>query len=383
MSDQDIPPGATGVITIDLDRLAANWRSLSGLVGPAQCAAVVKADAYGLGAERVVPALRAAGCTTFFIATVDEAAATRALVPDAEIYVLNGLPPGAAPELLSANAIPVLSSLAEIAEWASLSRSGPVRPPAALHIDTGLNRLGLGPRDVDALAADAGTLRTLDIRLVMSHLASADDPSDPKNAIQLETFNRQRRRLPAAPASLAASDGLMLGAPFQFDLVRPGYAIYGGQAFKGGPTPVAPVVSVQARILQVRDIAAGETVGYSATWAARRPSRIATLAAGYADGFARSLSATNDHAGGAVRVAGQLCPVVGRVSMDLITVDVTDLAGPGPEPGQMVELVGPDLSLERMGAAAGTIGYEVLTRLGRRFHRIYIGGAEDIPSYQL
>ena len=366
------PAGATGVITIDLGALAGNWRSLAGLVHPAECAAVVKADAYGLGAHRVIPALAKAGCRTFFIATCDEAAEARRLAPGARIFALDGLLAQSAEALLAAGAIPVLSSLPEAREWAALAKSKASKFAAALHIDSGLNRLGLSAREVQELARDAKTLGQIDIALIMSHLASADDPADPKNEQQLSVFKSLRGILPKAPASLAASDGLMLGPGYHFDLVRPGYAIYGGQAFRGGPTPVVPVVRVEARILQIRDVAPGQTIGYSATFKATRLSRVAVLAAGYADGYFRHFSAANGATGGIVSFHGKSAPVVGRVSMDLITVDVTDLGDPAPQRGDLVELIGPSQSIEAAGARAGTIGYEVLTHLGRRFHRVYV-----------
>lgn len=373
MTAPALPPEATGLITVDLDALAANWRALAGLVAPASCAAVVKADAYGLGAAHVIPALARAGCRTFFVATPEEARAAQALAPGSRILVLDGLFPGAAALLGATGAVPVLSSLADVAEWAGEARRLGKRLPAALQVDTGLNRLGLSEAEVRALAADATTLGALDLALVMSHLASADDPSAAQNAAQRASFERLRALLPPAPASLAASDGLMLGADFHYDLVRPGYALYGGQAFQGGPTPVQPVVSIAARVLQVRDVAAGGCVGYSATWQAARPTRLAVVAAGYADGLARALSAPSGQLGATVAVAGQRAPIVGRVSMDLVTVDVTDVAAPVAR-GDLVTLVGPGLSIEAMGRAAGTIGYEVLCRLGPRFVRRYVGG---------
>lgn len=366
-----IPAGATGVVTIDLDAIADNWRALAKLVTPAACAAVVKADAYGLGAERIIPALARAGCTTFFIATPHEALQARALAPDATIYVLDGLLPGSADALLQATAIPVLSNAAAVREWASLAASSNRRLPAALQVDSGLNRLGLDSADVLALARD-NTLAPLEMKLVMSHLACADDPADAKNAGQLAAFRAMCSRLLPAPLSLAASDGLMLGSDYHFDLVRPGYALYGGQAFRGGQTPVRPVVRVDASVLQVRDVAAGETIGYSATYAVQQPRRIATVAAGYADGLFRRLSSTTKEPGGHVIICGQRAPIVGRVSMDLITVDVTDV--PQAARGDTACLIGLELSIEDMGVAAGTIGYEVLTNLGRRFHRTYVGG---------
>jgi alanine racemase len=230
----------------------------------------------------------------------------------------------------------------------------------------------MSAREVAELARDAGLKHRLDIALVMSHLACADEAGHPMNREQLSAFNRLRASLPAARASLAASDGLMLGAEFHFDLVRPGYALYGGQAAPHRITPVGSVVRVSARILQVQDVAPGGRIGYSATYRAATPRRIATIAAGYADGVFRHASATNGAPGGAVAVRGRLAPIVGRVSMDLITVDVTDIGEPAPVPGDWVDLVGPGLSIEAVGAAAGTIGYEVLTRLGPRFHRIYL-----------
>jgi alanine racemase len=208
----------------------------------------------------------------------------------------------------------------------------------------------------------------------MSHLAAADNADDPKNKMQLATFTALRRLVPGARASLAASDGLMLGTAYHFDLVRPGYALYGGQPSRHHRAPVEPVVTVHARILQVRDVPRGETVGYSGIWEARRPSRIATVAAGYADGIPRSASRASDGPGGRVALGGHLAPIVGRVTMDLVTVDVTGLPPHLAQPGAWVELVGETISLEDAGAAAGTIGYEILTRLGRRFHRVYLGG---------
>ena len=362
---------ATGLIVVDIAKLVANWKALRDLVAPAECAAVVKADAYGLEAWQVIRALRAAGCETFFVATVDEVLSARFEgIEDGTFFVLDGLLPGSAETMREVNAIPVLSSPAEIDEW--IAAGGGNAVPVALQLDTGLNRLGFSERDIEALVNDRARRSRLDVRLVMSHLACADEPANPMNEAQRTTFERLRAKLPRATASLAASDGLMLGKPYHFDLVRPGYALYGGQAFRGGATPVSPVVEVYAKVLQVRDVAPGATVGYSGTWTASRPSKIAIIAAGYADGFARTLSAPEGHKGGAVEINGELAPVVGRVSMDLITVDVTDLKQQ-PKRGDLAMLIGPGLSIEAMGQASGTIGYEVLTRLGPRFHRRFVG----------
>jgi alanine racemase len=365
-----LPPGATGVITVDLGAIQNNWGALAELVRPAECGAVVKADAYGLGAAEVIPALVRAGCRTFFVATPEEARAARALAPDVSLFVLDGLFPGAAPLLLASEATPVLSHLGEVEEWAAESARHGKPVSAALQIDSGLNRLGLSEEDVKSLAARSDLLASLDLRLIMSHLACADDPAHAHNEMQRATFDRLRALLPPAPASLAASDGLMLGGAYHYDLVRPGYALYGGQASQAGPAPVVPVVRVATRVVQVRDVAEGETVGYSATWRAKRQSRIAVVAAGYADGFARALSRASGENGVSVEVGGRLAPIVGRVSMDLITVDVTDVEGQVAR-GDLVGLIGPGLTIEGMGRAAGTIGYEVLTRLGPRFVRRY------------
>jgi alanine racemase len=372
MTDFVLPPEATGVITVDLVAIANNWRALSELVAPAECAGVVKADAYGLGAVAIIPALAQAGCRTFFVATTAEATTARTLAPEARVLVLDGLLPGAADTLLDARAIPVLASVGEVREWADVAKARGERLAAALQVDTGLHRLGLSDADIVSLKVDA-VLDAIDVVLVMSHLASADVPDDPKNAAQRDAFEQKRAQFPGTPASLAASDGLMLGAPFHYDLVRPGYALYGGQASQAGPAPVTPVVRVEARVLQVRDVPEGETVGYSATWRAARPSRVAIVAGGYADGLARGLSSATGTPGAVVIVAGQRVPLIGRVSMDLITLDVTDVSGEISR-GDLVSLIGPGLTIEAMGRAAGTIGYEVLTRLGTRFARRYVGG---------
>ena len=373
MTRIDLRAGATGVIIIDLARIGANWRALAALVRPAECAAVVKADAYGLGAARIIPTLVRAGCRTLFVATANEAVEARALAPEAVIYVLDGLIPGSAESLIATRARPVLASLPEVQEWASLRPANGRRHLAALQVDSGLNRLGLSTEDLSRLVANYSLFSSLNIALVLSHLACADDAADPKNAAQLVAFNRLRARLPHAPASLAASDGLMLGQAFHFELVRPGYAIYGGQAAPGRKTPVEPALIVRAMILQVRDVSPGDTIGYSASFHVEKPLRIATIAAGYSDGMARSASSTHAAPGGMVGIAGRLAPVLGRVSMDVITVDVTGFSERDARRGTFVDLIGPNLPLEMVGRQAGTIGYEVLTRLGRRFPRVYVG----------
>ncbi|MDX2257542.1 MAG: alanine racemase [Hyphomicrobiaceae bacterium] len=368
-----VPAAATGAVVVDLAALERNWRALAGAVAPALAAAVVKADAYGLGAEAVVPALARAGCTVYFVATLAEARQVLALAPTATVLVLDGLMPGAAAAYAECGAWPVLSSLPEIVEWSGFARATGRRLACAMHVDSGLNRLGLDAREVQALARDMHLIDPLDVRLVMSHLACADEVAHAKNGQQLAVLERLLPLLPSVPVSLAASDGLLLGAAYHFDMARPGYALYGGQASPSRHAPVEPVVSVHARVVQVREVAPGQSVGYAATWTARRLSRIAVIAAGYADGLPRQMSAADGEAGGSVAFGGVLAPIVGRVSMDLVTADVTDLGDLSIARGTWAELIGPAISLEAAGAAAGTIGYEILTRLPRRFHRVYRG----------
>jgi alanine racemase len=288
------------------------------------------------------------------------------------VLVLDGLLPGTARGMARLDVAPALTCIEDVHTWAALADNGTRAPAAALHVDTGLHRLGMSAKEVRELVRDQALRDRLDIVLVMSHLACADEAQHPMNREQLDVFHRLRAGLPPARASLAASDGLMLGKDFHLDLVRPGYALYGGQAAPQRTTPVAPIVGVQARILQVHDVAVGGRIGYSASYRAREPRRIATIAAGYADGVFRHASATNETPGGAVAIGGKRAPIVGRVSMDLITVDVTEITDPAPQRGDWVDLVGPGLPLEAVGRAASTIGYEVLTRLGPRFHRVYV-----------
>jgi len=369
------------VLTIDLDALCANYRLLKARGGRAGCAAVVKADAYGLGAERVAPALAAVGCRSFFVATLDEGIALRRLLPEARIYVLNGLVAGAEGEFPAHRLMPVLNRLGEIEAWSALARSAasPGRgepPPAALHLDTGLNRLGLPAAEVATLAAEPGRLEDVALDLVISHMACADEPDHAMNAEQLAAFTRLRAALPAAPASLAASSAIFLGADYHFDLLRPGAALYGINPTPGAPNPMAEVVRLAAPVLQVREVGAGATVGYGGEYRMAAPGRIATLPVGYADGFFRALGQR-----GWALAAGRRVPVVGRVSMDLITLDVSALEPGEVAPGTVVDLIGGALDADQVAAYAGTIGYEVLTALGRRYRRRYLGGAGSGPAH--
>jgi alanine racemase len=288
--------------------------------------------------------------------------------------VLDGLLPGAEPYYSGFDLRPVLSSLEEIGDWAAYCDAQGRRLPAGVHIDTGINRLGMPPEQVDALAAAPQVLGRFDLKLVMSHLACADEPDNPKNEEQRLLFDRLRAKLPPAPASLANSGGVFLGKQYHYDLVRPGIALFGGRALEGRPNPMRPVVRLSARILQVREVNPGETVGYGAIWRVDRPSRIAALACGYADGFLRALSGPTGKPGPVGFIGPYPVPVIGRVSMDLITVDVTSVPEALVHRGGWVEVMGDRVTLDDLTDRAGTIGYELLSRLGRRVHRVYENG---------
>ena len=366
------PRDASGVLVIKLNTIAHNWKNLSQFVSPAICAAVVKANCYGLGARRIVPVLNQAGCNVFFVATNDEAKEARDLAPKSTIFVLNGLMAGGAGVLDPNIAWPVISSIEEAREWAGHAQPQGKRLPCALQVDSGLNRLGLSARDVQQLASEMHVMGALDVRLIMSHLACADETKHQKNIQQLEVLDNLLPLLPTVPVSLAASDGLMLGKAYHHNMVRPGYALYGGQASPDHQAPVKPVVAAFSKVIQVRDVAPGQSVGYSATFMAERPSKIATITAGYADGFFRHASTPSGEKHGEVAFNGHRAPVAGRISMDLITVDVTDREENPVQRGDWAEIIGPTISLEQFGQNAGTIGYEALTRLSPRFHRIFV-----------
>jgi alanine racemase len=364
---------ATGILTVDLDALAANWRKLEKTAVPAECAGVVKADAYGCGIEPVARALASAGCKTFFVATLEEARAARAAVPAAAIYVLNGFFQNTGEAYAKLDCKPVIGDLNELAEWDVFCRRSGWNGGAAIHIDTGLHRLGLTVTDAHGLiprinAGDHG------IMLVMSHLASAEQLNNPVNARQLAAFREIASLFTGVPTSLANSSGIYLGAQFVFDLVRPGAALYGVNPTPEADNPMQPVVELKARIVQIRNIERGDTVGYGGTWTARRPTRLAIVSAGYADGYFRAASANDGTRGAEVIVAGKRCPIAGRVSMDLIAVDITDLPPGAARRGHMVTLLGEGITVDELAHHFGTIGYEVLTSLGPRYARIYKGG---------
>src|SRR5438874_4972731 len=370
---------ATGVLTIDLDAIVANWRKLEKTAVPAECAAVIKADAYGCGADPVARALARAGCKTFFVATLEEARAARAALRSAVIYVLDGFLQNCGDTYAKIDARPVIGDLNELAEWDVFCRRSGWRGGSAINIDTVMNRLGLTLAEAPGIipritAGDHG------ITLVMSHLVSAELLNNPANARQLTAFREIASVFSGVPASLANSSGIFLGAQFQFDLVRPGCALYGVNPTPEADNPMQPVVDLKARIVQIRNVERGESVGYGGTWTARRPTKLAIIAVGYADGYFRAASSNDGTRGAEVIVAGKRCPVAGRVSMDLIAIDITDLPPNAARRGHMVTLLGEGITVDELAHHFGTIGYEVLTSLGPRYARVYKGGATTAPQ---
>src|ERR1700744_865637 len=366
-------PTATGILTIDLDAIVANWRKLEKTAVPAECAGVVKANAYGCGAEQVSKALASAGCKTFFVATLDEARVVRAALPQATIYALDGFFQNTGDAYAEIDCKPVIGDLNELAEWDVFCRRSGWNGGAAIQIDTGMNRLGLTIPEAQGIiprinAGDHG------ITLVMSHLASAELVNNPTNARQLTTFREIASLFSGVPASLSNSSGIYLGPQFQFDVVRPGAALYGVNPTPEADNPMQPVVNLKARIVQIRNVERGESVGYGGTWTTRRPTRLAIVSAGYADGYFRAGGSNDGTRGAEVVVAGKRCPVVGRISMDLMGIDVTDLDKNAARRGHTVTLIGEGITVDELAHHFGTIGYEVLTNLGRRFARVYKGG---------
>jgi alanine racemase len=367
-----VSPEATGVLTIDLDAIVANWRKLESRAVPAECAAVVKADAYGCGIEPVVRALTAAGCRTFFVATLEEARAARAATA-ATIYVLDGCFPNCGDGFAALDCKPVIGDLNELAEWDAFCRRSGWHGGAAIHVDTGMNRLGLTVAEAQGLVPriKAGNHG---VTLVMSHLACAEDVHNPLNAKQLASFREVARLFSGVPASLANSSGIFLDPHFQFDLVRPGAALYGVNPTPEADNPMQPVVNLQARILQIRSVERGESVGYGATWTARRPTRLAIVSAGYGDGYFRAAGGADGVRSAETIVAGRRCPIAGRISMDLMAIDITDLPDKAARRGHMATLIGDGITVDELAHHFGTIGYEVLTSLRHRYARVYKGG---------
>jgi alanine racemase len=368
------PPAgdAGGILTIDLGAIEANWRALTRRATPSECAGVIKADGYGCGLEQVAARLTQAGCKTFFVADLDEARRVRAVASEPAIYVLYGLPPNSAQAFADVRARPVIGSLVELAEWDAFCKANEWKGGAALQVDTGMSRLGVS---VNEAAAIAPRIRSENhgITLLMSHLACSELPEHPLNQRQIATFREVRLLYRGIPSALANSSGIFLGSSAYCDMVRPGAALFGINPTPGRNNPMRSVVEVKARIVQVRNLPRGETVGYDATWTAKRATRLAVISVGYADGYSRAMSASDERPGGDAIVAGTRCPIVGRISMDLTTVDITDLEDNAVRRGDYVTLIGDEISVDDVATVAGTIGYEVLTSLGRRYHRVYRG----------
>ncbi|OYU47658.1 MAG: alanine racemase [Rhizobiales bacterium PAR1] len=366
------------ILTINLGALVANWRLLAARAVGAECAAVVKADAYGLGIENAVPALAKAGCRTFFVAHLSEAIRARGVAPDATVYVLNGLAADRVPDYRAYRLSAVLGSRAEIEVWRA---AGMGYEAPALHVDTGMNRLGLHPSEARTFIAEGG-LASLAPSLVLTHFVASEVADDPVTARQIALFSdlelAVRATLGLSPKprlSLWNSSGHFLGGSRAFDLTRPGYALYGGNPTPGQANPMREVIRLEAPVVQINQVPKGESVGYNANWVAARDSRIATISCGYADGFPRNAGNTPYHNGGSAIIAGIECPFAGNVSMDLITLDITALPEGAVKPGDLAMLIGGPLGVDRVGASGRTTGYEILTGLGRRYRRVLIGAA--------
>ncbi|MGI8525720.1 MAG: alanine racemase [Pseudolabrys sp.] len=366
------PPQAEagGTLTVDLGAIEANWRALARRSLPAECAAVIKADGYGCGIEPVAAMLAKAGCKTFFVADLHEARRVRAVAGEPVIYVLNGLIPGTAPTYAEVYARPVIGSLVELAEWDAFVSANDWRGGAALHVDTGMNRLGISAGEA---AAAAPRIRSENhgITLLMSHLACSELPDHPLNDKQIKLFREVRALYRGIQSSLANSSGIFLGQAAHCDLVRPGVALFGANPTPGRGNPMRTAVELRGRVVQLRNVQRGETVGYDAGWTAKRATRLAVVGIGYADGYLRAAGASDARSGADAIVAGQRCPLAGRVSMDLIEIDVTDLPDGAVKRGDTATLLGDEISVDDFATQAGTIAYEVLTNLGRRYHRVY------------
>lgn len=371
MSDTSLNPSALaagGILTIDLAALRANYQLIANAISPTRAAAVVKADAYGLGADKVAPQFYAAGCRDFFVAHLGEALSLQPHIgQDAIIYVLNGLQPHTETLCADNNIVPVLNSLEQVRNWAALGKVQNRNLPALLQLDTGMSRLGLSESELKDLLADLTLLDGIDVKFIISHLASADNMQNPQNHAQLERMQAALKVLPHYAVAFSNSAGSFLEHGYHYDLARPGIALYGGAPQENTPNPMQPVVSLQARVIQCRTVPVDTLVGYGGSYSTKAETRIATIAVGYADGWPRHLSNK-----GAAYYGDVQLPIIGRVSMDSITLDVSALPEGTLKLGSLVELIGLHQTLEQVAQDAGTISYEILTSLGHRYHRHYI-----------
>lgn len=352
-------------LTVDTGAIVENYRRLQRVAEGATTAVVVKADAYGMGVAAVAPALADAGAADFFVATLDEAETLRRLTPRARIFLLGGFGGGTPDDCLAYDLVPILNTRGDLKTARDFARARQQRMAVALHVDTGMNRLGLTIAEAEWMAADRDAFAGLDLRLVMSHLACADEKNHPMTAAQIERFSVVRARFPQTKGSLAASSGIFRDTQAHFDMVRPGCALYGVNPTPEAPNPMIAVCRLEARVLQVREIGPRESIGYGASFTAPQAMRTATVAAGYADGVLRSLGNL-----GYAHAAGFRLPIVGRVSMDLITVDITAAPANAVNIGDWVTLLGPERPVDTVAAEAGTIGYEILTRIAPRALRV-------------
>ncbi len=356
---------ASARLTVSRQALVENYKTVS--AGNTEAAPVLKANAYGTGALQAFKALRNAGANKFFVATPNEAAELRAADADADLYVLGGFYTAAGSEYVSGGFIPVLNSLEEISRWGALAKTQSRKLPAAVHFDTGMNRLGLCKEETKKLLADPSRLDGIDLRLVMSHFACSDEKDHEMNDRQAESFADIAASFPGIPKSLSNSSGIFRDKNWHYDLLRPGFCLYGGNPTPEATNPMRSVVDLSVRILQIRNVKAGESAGYGASHRFQNDTSLAVVALGYADGFHRS---------GSNRAKlfwnGQPCPVVGKVSMDLIIVDIGNVKGQKPAQGEWLEVLGPNQTVDDLANDLGTIGYEVLTSLGNRYERIYI-----------
>ena len=383
MSSPTVPPPSSPApvsnrLVVDLGALRDNFRALAARAPAAECAGVVKADAYGLGLEPVARTLVRAGARTFFTAFTSEAVGLRALLPDAGIFVLSPSLESDAAALLREKLVPCLYDRAGVAAWSALGAARGVPVPAAIHLETGINRLGMSEGEARALGREWRPDGGLDLRLVMSHLANADDPKAPSNRIQLERFRVLRSLFPRVPASLANSAGVLLGPEYHFDLMRPGISLFGHDPHYRDTAPrVRPVATFEARLAQVKHLRAGESVGYGATFTCPHAMRIGVVLAGYADGLPRRMSSAEGKSPLRLSLGPHRVPVLGRVSMDMTVVDLSEVPESEAPPGTMLEVFGSSVSIESVAERAGTIPNETLTGIGRRVPRVYVN--EDVP----
>jgi alanine racemase len=364
-----------GVLTINLDALKANYRSLATRAAPAKTGANVKADAYGLGIDVVVPALVDAGCENFFVATLSEAMSVRAAAPHARIFVLNGFPVAAEAIFASHAFTAVLGARDEIDAFQAALTNGYKLPSPALHIDTGMQRLGMTVDEARVFAHDyANKTYAFEFALLMTHFVESEVQNSHVTEAQIKLFDAMRALFPNVPSSLSNSSGFFSGRDIGYDLVRPGYALYGGNPCPGRPNPMKPVVRLEVPVIQTRDVPKGTKIGYGGEYTAKRDSRLATLSIGYADGYPRGAKTTDTKAGADCLIAGRRCPIIGRMSMDLAIVDITDCPRDQVQRGTMATIFGDDITLDEVGDKSGTIGYELLVHLGGRFRRKILGG---------